>query len=88
MSIQLIKEVLQPGVDEFPQPGGRVSYSFKLNVATGALDVIRNAGGSEVVMADLSIIKIEDPQAVLWSDKLINFSWSTTNPGHMNCEIV
>ena len=58
MSIQLIKEVLQPGVDEFPQPEDEFLL-FKLNVATGALDVIRNAGGSEVVMADLSI-KIED----------------------------
>ncbi len=88
MSTQLVKEVVAPGISEFQHPVGKNAYSFKLNVATGHLDVIRNPGGSEVKLPDLSIIRIDDFQETVWSDKLLNFSWSTATPGHLNCEIV
>lgn len=90
MSIQLVQEVLSPHpqANAFAAPVGKNAYSFKLDVATGHLDVIRNAGGTEVKLPDLSIINIEDYQETVWSDKLLNFSWSTANPGHLNCEIV
>ena len=88
MSVQLIKEVQTPRIDEFVPPSGKNAYSFRLNVATGHLDVVRNSGGSVVSIPDLSIIKIDDYQETVWSDKLLNFSWSSTNPGHLNCEIV
>ena len=88
MSIQLIKEVLSPQVTELSAPVGRNSYSFDMDVATGAFRIVRNTGGSEVKLPDLSIINIEDYQATVWSDKLLNFSWSSANPGHLNCEIV
>ena len=88
MSIQLTREVLSPQVQEFAEPSGKNAYSFKLNVSTGHLDVIRNSGGSVVKLPDLSIINIEDFQATVWSDKLLNFSFSTVNPGHLQVEIV
>ena len=88
MSIQLIREVESPAVIELVPPSGKNSYSFNLNVATGNLQVVRNPGGSEVKLPELSIINIEDYQATVWSDKLLNFSWSTANLGHLNCEIV
>jgi hypothetical protein len=88
MSIQLIKEVESPHVHEFAPPSGKNSYSFNLNVSTGKLQVVRNPGGSEVKLPELSIINIEDYQETVWSDKLLNFSWSTANLGHLNCEIV
>ena len=88
MSVQLIKEVLSPQVQEFVPPSGKNAYSFKLNISTGHLDVVRNPGGTEVKLPDLSIINIEDYQETVWSDKLLNFSWSSANPGHLNCEIV
>ena len=88
MAIQLIKEVLSPQIEEFSQPVGKNAYSFKLNVSTGHLDVVRNPGGSEVKIPDLSIIRIDDYQETVWSDKLLNFSWSSATPGHLICEIV
>jgi hypothetical protein len=88
MAIQLIKEVLSPQIEEFPQPVGKNAYSFKLNISTGHLDVVRNPGGSEVKIPDLSIIRIDDYQETVWSDKLLNFSWSSATPGHLICEIV
>ena len=88
MAIQLIKEVLSPQIEEFSQPVGKNAYSFRLNVSTGHLDVVRNPGGSEVKIPDLSIIRIDDYQATVWSDKLLNFSWSSATPGHLICEIV
>ncbi|MBG79099.1 MAG: hypothetical protein CMJ39_00130 [Phycisphaerae bacterium] len=88
MAIQLIKEVLSPQIEEFSQPVGKNAYSFRLNVSTGHLDVVRNPGGSEVKIPDLSIIRIDDYQETVWSDKLLNFSWSSATPGHLICEIV
>jgi len=88
MSIQLIKEVITPQVDEYVSPSGKNAYSFNLNVSTGHLDIIRNPGGSVVKLPDLSIINIEDYQTTVWSDKLLNFSWSSATPGHLQVEIV
>ena len=88
MSIQLTKEVSSLQAVEFAPPNGKTAYSFKLDVATGGFQVVRNSGGSEVKLPELSIINIEDYQATVWSDKLLNFSWSSANPGHLNCEIV
>jgi len=88
MAIQLIKEVLTPQVEEFSPPVGKNAYSFSLNVSTGHLDVVRNPGGNEVKIPDLSIIRIDDYQETVWSDKLLNFSWSSATPGHLICEIV
>jgi len=90
MSIQLVQEVLSPHpqANAFVAPAGRTAYSFKLDISTGHLSIVRNAGGTEVKLPDLSIINIEDYQETVWSDNLLNFSWSTANPGHLNCEIV
>lgn len=88
MSVQLFKEVTTPQVEEFVAPSGKNAYSFRLNVSTGHLDVVRNPGGSVVKLPDLSILRIDDYQETVWSDKLLNFSWSTATPGHLNCEIV
>ena len=88
MTVQLIKEVLTPQIEEFTAPAGKNAYSFRLNIGTGHLDVVRNPGGSEVKIPDLSIIRIDDYQETVWSDKLLNFSWSSATPGHLICEIV
>lgn len=88
MSVQLFKEVETPRISEFVAPSGKNAYSIKLNVSTGHLDVVRNPGGTVVNIPDLSIIKIDDYQETVWSDKLLNFSWSSTTPGHLNLEIV
>lgn len=88
MSIQLIKEVVSSAITELGQPVGKVAYSFNFDVATGGLSIVRNAGGSSVKLSDTSIINTGDPITTVWSDKLINFSWSSTYPGHLDCEIV
>ena len=88
MSVQLFKEVVTPQITEFVAPSGKTAYSFDLNVSTGHLDVVRNSGGSEVKIPDLSIINIEDYHETVWSDKLLKFSWSSASPGHLLCEIV
>ena len=88
MTIQLIKEVVAPQITDFAAPSGKNAYSFRFNVATGNLSIVRNTGGSEVKLPDSHIINLEDYAETVWSDKLLSFSWSTANPGHLNCEIV
>lgn len=86
--IQLVKEVVTPGILEFPEPTGKVAYSLMYALATGAFDVVRHDDGSFVKLRDDSIINSSDPIQTVWSDKLLNFSWSTTAPGHLQVEIV
>lgn len=87
--IQLLKEVQTKEITELPEPTGRIAYGFKYNISTGAFDVIRHEDGSFVKLPDESIINLEEDYAnVVWSDKLLNFSWSTTAPGHLQVEIV
>jgi hypothetical protein len=87
-SIQLVKEVIAPAVVEFPEPAGRIAYGFKYNAATGAFQVVRHDDGSFVKLNDDSIIRDDDYAQVVWSDKLLGFSWTTSYPGHLQVEIV
>ena len=86
--IQLVKEVLTPNVIEFGEPTGKVAYGFKYNLSNGHLDVIRHDDGSFVKLGDDSIINTDDYAPVVWTDKLLRFSWSTSYPGHLQVEIV
>lgn len=86
--IQLVKEVVAPAILEFPEPTGKVAYSLMYDLATGAFDVVRHDDGSFVKLSDDSIINSSDPIQTVWSDKLLNFSWSTSAPGHLQVEIV
>jgi len=86
--IQLVKEVQTPGVLEFGEPTGKVAYGFDYEVATGALDIVRHDDGSFVKLVDDSIINTKDFAQLVWSDKLLRFSWSTLYPGHLQVEIV
>jgi len=87
--IQLLKEVETKGITEFPEPTGRIAYCFKYNLEDGVLEVTRVDDGSLVKMADDTIINIEEDYAnVVWSDKLLNFSWSASQLGHLQVEIV
>ena len=88
MAIQLVKEVVSPQITDLAVPSGKNAYSFQLNVASGNLSIVRNTGGSEVKLPDSHIINIGDYAETVWSDNLLSFSWSTANPGHLNCEIV
>ena len=92
-SIQLLKEVETPGIEEFQEPTGKVAYGFLYNRITGSLDVVRHDDGSFVKMQDdfNNIINDDDYMKVIWSDKLLNFSWaapSTNYTGHLQVEIV
>lgn len=86
--IQLVKEVIAPKVVEFPEPAGKVAYGFSYDRATGAFQVVRHEDGSFVKLSDDSIIRSDDYAEVVWSDKLLNFSWSSSYPGHLQVEIV
>ena len=87
--IQLNKEVETKGITEFPEPTGRIAYCFWYDVSTGQLEMIRVDDGSFVRLEDDTIINIEEDYAnVVWSDKLLNFSWSASQPGHLQVEIV
>jgi hypothetical protein len=88
MSVQLVREVIAPGILEFPEPSGKVAYGFDFDIASGALDVVRHDDGSFVKLGDDSIINTEDYAQLVWSDKLLRFSWSTLYPGHLQVEIV
>ena len=88
MSIQLTKEIQAPQITEFPAPSGKNAYSFQYSVSTGNLSVVRSTNGSEVKLPDSHITNIEDYAETVWSNNLLSFSWSTANPGHLNCEIV
>ncbi len=88
MTIQLFKEVDAPLITDFPAPSGKNAYSFRFNVANGNLSIVRTTGGSEVKLPDSHIINLEDYAETVWSNNLLTFSWSTANPGHLNCEIV
>ena len=88
MTIQLFKEVDAPLITDFPAPSGKNAYSFRFNVANGNLSIVRTTGGSEVKLPDSHIINLEDYAETVWSNTLLTFSWSTANPGHLNCEIV
>jgi hypothetical protein len=87
-SIQLVKEVIAPGIVDFPEPTGKIAYGFRYDVATGAFDVVRHDDGSFVKLSDDSIIRDDDYAQVVWSDKLLSFSWTTSYPGHLQVEIV
>ena len=91
-SIELLKEVETPGIIEFPEPTGKIAYGFQFDPATGALNVVRHDGDSDFVkLPDDNIISNDDYTQVVWSNKLLNFSWPTTAgvyPGHLQVEIV
>lgn len=87
-SIQLVKEVVAPAVVEFPEPSGKIAYGLKYDVATGSFQVVRHDDGSFVKLRDDSIIRDDDYAQVVWSDKLLGFSWATSYPGHLQVEIV
>jgi len=86
--IQLVKEVVSPGITEFPEPSGKIAYAFAFDVATGKFQMARHEDGSFVKLSDDSIIRIDDYAQVVWSDKLLKFSWSSSYPGHLQVEIV
>ena len=79
MTIQLFKEVDAPLITDFPAPSGKNAYSFRFNVATGNLSIVRTTGGSEVKLPDSHIINLEDYAETVWSDKLLTFSFSSAN---------
>ena len=87
-SIQLLKEVETPGIQEVPEPSGKNAYGIKFNQSTGALDLIRLSDGDFIKLPDDNIINEEDYTEVVWSNKLLNFSWATSHPGHLQVEIV
>lgn len=87
-SIQLLKEVETPGVQEFPEPSGKNAYGFKYNQSTGALDLVRLSDGDFIKLPDDNIINEDDYTEVVWSNKLLNFSWAPSYPGHLQVEIV
>ena len=87
-SIQLLKEVETPGIQEFPEQSGKNAYGIKFNQSTGALDLIRLSDGDFIKLPDDNIINEEDYTEVVWSNKLLNFSWATSHPGHLQVEIV
>jgi hypothetical protein len=91
-SIELLKEVETPGIIEFPEPTGKIAYGFQIDYATGAFNVVRLDGDSDFVkLPDDNIISNDDYAQVVWSNKLLNFSWPTTAgvyPGHLQVEIV
>ena len=91
-SIELLKEVETPGIIEFPEPTGKIAYGFQIDYATGAFNVVRLDGDSDFVkLPDDNIISNDDYAQVVWSNKLLNFSWPLTAgvyPGHLQVEIV
>jgi|TARA_X000000368_G_scaffold318240_1_gene255507 hypothetical protein len=92
-AINLVKEVETPGIQEFQEPTGKIAYGFLYNRLTGSLDVLRHEDGSMVKMEDNinNIINDDDYTTIVWSNKLLNFSWaapSTNYPGHLQVEIV
>ncbi len=92
-SISLVKEVETPAPVEFKEPTGKIAYGILFNRLTGFLDVLRHEDGSFVKMKDNinNIISDDDYTTVVWSNKLLNFSWaapSTNYTGHLQVEIV
>ena len=86
--IQLLKEVETPGIEEFPEPSGKKAYGFQFNQSTGALDLVRLGDGDFIKLPDDNIINYDDYTKVVWSNKLLNFSWASSLPGHLQVEIV
>ena len=91
-AISLLKEVETPGIVEFPEPTGKIAYGFQIDYATGAFNVVRLDGDSDFIkLPDDNIISNDDYAQVVWSNKLLNFSWPLTAgvyPGHLQVEIV
>ena len=89
-AIQLLKEVETPGITEFPEPTGKNAYGFQYIKSTGKLVIVRMTGSTFVRIKDQSIINSADYTALVWSDKLLRFSWpsSSSLAGHLQVEIV
>ena len=91
-AISLLKEVETPGIIEFPEPTGKIAYGFQIDYATGVFNVVRLDGDSDFIkLPDDNIISNDDYAQVVWSNKLLNFSWPLTAgvyPGHLQVEIV
>ena len=91
-AIQLLKEVETPNITEFPEPSGKNCYGISYNRENGNLSVTRNSGGVMMRLKDDVIISSGDYASVVWSDKLLLFSFppdsSTSIAGHLPGEIV
>ena len=62
----------------------------KFDIATGAFDVVRHNdnAGEFIKLKDDLILNNDDYVQVVWSDKLLEFDWNTTYPGHLQVKIV
>jgi hypothetical protein len=91
-AIELLKEVETPGITEFPEPSGKNCYGISYNRTNGSLTIVRNSGGSMMRLKDDVIISSGDYASVVWSDKLLLFSFppdaSSAIAGHLQVEIV
>ena len=91
-AIELLKEVETPGITEFPEPSGKNCYGISYNRTNGSLSIVRNSGGIMMRLKDDVIISSSDYASVVWSDKLLLFSFppdsSSAIAGHLQVEIV
>ena len=91
-AIQLLKEVETPNITEFPEPSGKNCYGISYNRTNGSLSIVRNSGGIMMRLKDEVIISSGDYASVVWSDKLLLFSFppdsSAAIAGHLQVEIV
>jgi len=91
-AIQLLKEVETPNITEFPEPSGKNSYGIAYTRATGNLAIVRHTGSTAMRLKDDVIISSSDYASVVWSDKLLLFSFPPDSApaiaGHLQVEIV
>ena len=94
--IQLVREATESheaqlgSLNDLPEPSGKIGYGIKFDIATGAFDVVRHndSAGEFIKLKDDSILNNDDYVQVVWSDKLLEFAWNTTYPGHLQVKIV
>ena len=94
--IQLVREATESheaqlgSLNDLPEPSGKIGYGIKFDIASGTFDVVRHndSAGEFIKLKDDLILNNDDYVQVVWSDKLLEFAWNTTYPGHLQVKIV
>lgn len=61
---------------------------FRQDSTTGNLNIEIVEDDTPVFLPDDIIIRVDDYRAHFWTKKNLEFSWSTTRPGHLIMEVL
>lgn len=61
---------------------------FRQDASTGNLLIEILSDDDEINLPDDIIFRVDDYRTYLWTKKNLDFSWSTTRPGHLIMEVL